>query len=71
MYYALADLQCGGLMHTGRNTTSEDELLDHIKSYIEPDIDEEDDFENWALSDICEIWQFEVVTQKTKFNEEF
>lgn len=68
-YYALEDLQGGGLMHTGRNSTSKTQLLEAIKEYIKPDITEEDDIENFSLNDVCEIWQFELVSQSTKFKE--
>lgn len=71
MYYALLDLQNGGYMHTGCNTTSRKELLDHLKDYIGDDLDDETDINTLTLTDICEMWEFEIVTSDKKFREEW
>lgn len=69
-YYALIDLQNGEMLHTGRNSTSVTELKEAMRSFIDPDLDPEENFDDLSLDAIIEGWDLKIVYQNQKYKED-
>lgn len=65
-YYAV--IQDGGMLHSGRNTTSKEELRADLIEYVKPDMDDTPD--KYSLDDVLEIWGFRLVEQEEPFEDE-
>lgn len=67
-YYAINDLQTGGLLATGRNETSKEVVHQALLSYISSDLDEvEEQADPMSLDYILEAWEFELLEQDKPF----
>lgn len=69
MSYALFDEQTGGYMHTGYGAETLEELKDALLSYIEVDLEEEDQVVRaWPVEQIAGAWDFRI--EKGNFKRE-
>ena len=78
-YYALADMENGGLMHSGRNDTTLEDLAESLLSYYSgdhPASNDPQDLADWeamqkmSAEELAELGQFEIVTQIIPWPEE-